>query len=118
MIEVARVFAVLILLSVALARPAFGQDTDVPVLRDGIDVVSDLDGGEHFLAAVLKQGQVRSFAAGLRRDGEAVMTALSSEWSNGQTEGQINRLKMIKRQMYGRANFDLLRARVLHTAQA
>jgi transposase len=46
------------------------------------------------------------------------MAALSSEWSNGKTEGQINRLKMIKRQMYGRANFDLLRARVLHTAQA
>jgi transposase len=55
---------------------------------------------------------------GLRRDGEAVMAALSSQWSNGQTEGQINRLKMLKRQMYGRANFDLLRARVLHTAQA
>ena len=59
-----------------------------------------------------------SFAAGLRRDGEAVVAALSSEWSNGQTEGQINRLKILKRQMYGRANFDLLRARVLHTAQA
>jgi transposase len=35
------------------------------------------------------------------------------EYSNGQTEGQVNRLKMLKRQMYGRANFDLLRARVL-----
>lgn len=61
--------------------------------------------------------EFESFTAGLRRDGEAVMAALSSEWSNGQTEGQINRLKTIKRQMYGRANFDLLRARVLHTAQ-
>jgi transposase len=40
--------------------------------------------------------------------------ALSSEWSNGQTESQVNRLKAIKQQMYGRANFDLLRARVLH----
>lgn len=59
-----------------------------------------------------------SFAAGLRLDGEAVVAALSSEWSNGQTEGQINRLKMIKRQMYGRANFDLLRARALHAAKA
>ena len=39
---------------------------------------------------------------------------LTSEWSNGQTEGQVNRLKLIKRQMYGRANFDLLRQRVLH----
>ena len=42
----------------------------------------------------------------------AVVATLSCEWINGQTEGQINRLKMIKRQMYGRANFDLLRARV------
>ena len=40
--------------------------------------------------------------------------AVSSEWSNGQTEGQVNRLKMLKRQMYGRANFDLLRAQVLN----
>lgn len=37
-------------------------------------------------------------------------------WSNGQTEGQVNRLKLIKRTMYGRANFDLLRQRVLRTA--
>ena len=46
------------------------------------------------------------------------MAAHSSKWSNGQTEGQINRLKMIKRQMFGRANFDLLRARVLYNARA
>jgi transposase len=58
------------------------------------------------------------FTVGLRRDQAAVAAALSCEWSNGQTEGQINRLKTIKRQMYGRANFDLLRARVLHRAQA
>lgn len=60
--------------------------------------------------------EFEGFAAGLRRDQEAVAAALSCEWSNGQTEGQINRLKTIKRQMYGRANFDLLRARVLHRA--
>ena len=42
--------------------------------------------------------------------------ALEMEWSSGQTEGQINRLKMLKRQMYGRAKFDLLRLRVLHAA--
>ena len=41
---------------------------------------------------------------------------LTLEWSNGQVDGQINRLKMIKRQMYGRAGFDLLRQRVLNTA--
>jgi transposase len=51
----------------------------------------------------------------LKRDYEAVKAALSVPWSNGQVEGQINRLKFIKRQMYGRAHFDLLRLRVLNT---
>ena len=54
-----------------------------------------------------------SFANGIRQDLAAVKNALSLPWSNGQTEGQINRLKFIKRQMYGRANFDLLRRRVI-----
>lgn len=54
-----------------------------------------------------------SFANGIQQDLAAVRNALSSSWSNGQTEGQVNRLKFIKRQMYGRANFDLLRRRVL-----
>jgi len=54
------------------------------------------------------------FAEGLLRDYEAVKGALSLEWSNGQVEGQVNRLKMIKRQMYGRAGFALLRQRVLN----
>lgn len=54
-----------------------------------------------------------SFANGLRSDFTAVRNALRYVWSNGQTEGQVNRLKFIKRQMYGRAKFDLLRKRVL-----
>lgn len=54
-----------------------------------------------------------NFAAGIRLDYEAVKNALQYSWSNGQTEGQVTRLKLIKRQMYGRANFDLLRIRVL-----
>jgi transposase len=58
--------------------------------------------------------ELRVFGDGLKRDYEAVKAALSLEWSNGQVEGQINRLKMIKRQMYGRAGFDLLRQRVLN----
>ncbi len=57
-----------------------------------------------------------TFAAGLRQDYAAVRAALSEPWSNGQAEGQINRLKMIKRQMYGRASFNLLRKRVLYRA--
>ena len=56
------------------------------------------------------------FAQGLTQDLEAVKAALEYEWSNGQVEGQVNRLKLLKRQMYGRAKFDLLRARVLHAA--
>ena len=54
-----------------------------------------------------------SFANGLLKDLVAVRNALHYAWSNGQTEGQVNRLKFIKRSMYGRANFDLLPKRVL-----
>lgn len=54
-----------------------------------------------------------SFVRGLRQDYAAVEQAFESKWSNGQTEGQVNRLKTLKRQMYGRAGFDLLRRRVL-----
>ena len=57
--------------------------------------------------------ELRSFAAGLLRDQAAVVAALSLPWSNGQVEGHVHRLKLIKRQMYGRASFDLLRRRVL-----
>ncbi len=56
------------------------------------------------------------FARGLTDDRTAVEASLTSEWSNGQTEGQVNKLKLLKRSMYGRANFDLLRRRVLHAA--
>jgi transposase len=57
-----------------------------------------------------------SFANGLTDDLLAVRAALTYEWSNGQTEGQVHRLKLIKRQMYGRGKLDLLRARVLRAA--
>ena len=56
---------------------------------------------------------LKGFAKGIKQDLAAVTNALSLPWSNGQTEGQVNRLKLIKRQMYGRANFDLLRKRVI-----
>jgi transposase len=58
--------------------------------------------------------ELESWAKNLLIDEKAVRAAMSSKWSNGQTEGQVNRLKTIKRQMYGRAGFDLLKARVLH----
>lgn len=56
---------------------------------------------------------LQRFADGLRKDLEAVMAALTLPWSQGQVEGWVNKLKFIKRAMYGRANFDLLRQRVL-----
>lgn len=60
--------------------------------------------------------ELAAFARGLETDYAAVKAGLQVEWSNGQTEGQVNKLKLVKRQMYGRANFDLLRLRVLRTA--
>jgi transposase len=58
---------------------------------------------------------LRSFARHLCRDEAAVMAALEHKWSNGPVEGNVHRLKLIKRSMYGRASFDLLRLRVLAT---
>jgi len=61
--------------------------------------------------------ELRRFAAGLHQEYHPSMAAaLEYPWSNGPVEGHVNRLKTIKRQMYGRANFDLLKARVLHAA--
>ena len=57
--------------------------------------------------------ELRTFASGLQQDIAAVSAALSHAASNGMTEGHVNRLKLIKRQGYGRAQFDLLRQRVL-----
>jgi transposase len=57
--------------------------------------------------------EVMSFAQVLDRDRAAVIAGLTLPWSNGPTEGHINRLKSIKRQMYGRAGFEMLRKRVL-----
>jgi transposase len=67
-------------------------------------------------AARTSSREIQAFAEGLRADEAAVTAGLKQPWSNGPVEGQVNRLKMIKRQMYGRAGFALLRARVLHAA--
>jgi transposase len=56
---------------------------------------------------------MRRFAYTVRHDLAAVQNAISERWSNGQTEGQINRLKTLKHAMYGRAGTELLRARLL-----
>lgn len=65
-------------------------------------------------AMALGDRDLANLAASLRSDAAAVQAALSEPWSNGQVEGQVGRLKGIKRQMYGRAGMKLLRARVRH----
>jgi len=56
----------------------------------------------------------QTFVAGVQKDKDAVLAGLTLPWSNGPLEGHVNRLKLIKRSMYGRAEFDLLKRRVLH----
>jgi transposase len=56
---------------------------------------------------------MRSFAAGLRKDFDAMRAGLTQEWSNGCVEGFVHKLKLLKRQGYGRAGFELLRATML-----
>jgi transposase len=56
---------------------------------------------------------LHSFVGGVPRDQDAVVAGLTLSWSSGPVEGHVNRLKMLKRQMFGRAKFDLLRRRVL-----
>jgi transposase len=58
---------------------------------------------------------LHSFVVGLRRDQDAVVAGLTVHWSSGPVEGHVNRLKVLKRQMFGRSNLDLLRRRVLAT---
>ena len=70
---------------------------------------------DDWIAAVEADDQpdLHSFARGLKHDHDAVLNGLTLPWSSGVVEGNVNRLKMLKRQMYGRATFGLLRKRVL-----
>ena len=76
----------------------------------------DVNGFDRWLtrARECQAPEIRRFAGSLTADLSAVRAAFTSPWSSGQVEGQINRLKFLKRQMYGRAKLDLLRARVLN----
>jgi transposase len=85
---------------VDMARKRTGQRFDGWLTRATTSGISELD----------------RFARGLMDDRAAVEAGLSLAWSNGQTEGQVNKLKLLKRSMYGRASFDLLRLRLLHAA--
>ena len=67
----------------------------------------------HPWIADASQSLIASFASGITKDMAAVRAALLQPWSNGQTEGRITKLKLVKRQMYGRAKIDLLQARLI-----
>ena len=66
--------------------------------------------------AEAKASLITSFATGITKDKAAVRASIIQPWSNGQTEGQITKLKLVKRQMYGRAKIDLLQARLVTAA--
>ncbi len=74
------------------------------------------NGLDAWLAASQASGipELQRFATGLQHEYASIRAALSEPWSTGQVEGQITRVKLVKRQMYGRAKFDLLKQRVLH----
>ncbi|WP_188915473.1 transposase [Salinarimonas ramus] len=59
------------------------------------------------------EGRSEPDARGISKNLAAVRAAIANPWSNGQTEGQVNRLKLVKRQMYGRAKIDLLETRLI-----
>ena len=97
---------------------------EAPELAEAVAVAKRLRAvlrrsGDETLTAVLDAARgtlLGSFAAWLERDRDAVQAALDLPWTTSPVEGQVNRLKTIKRAMYGRAGFDLLRARVLRAA--
>jgi transposase len=100
---------------VRAAAPELAEAAGLAVAFAGM--VRDKDGSrlDGWLDAAATSG-LASFARGLRQDLAAVRASLELPWSTSPVEGQINRLKTIKRQMYGRAGFALLRRRVLAAA--
>jgi len=66
--------------------------------------------------AAANQSLIASFASGITKDIAAVHAALVQPWSNGQTEGQITKLKLLKRSMFGRGSIDLLKRRLVLAA--
>jgi transposase len=96
----------------------------VPLLTEAREIIAAFqamirkrapDSFDHWLEQA-KSSLIGSFANGILKDRAAVVAAITSPWSNGQTEGQITKLKLVKRQMYGRGKIDLLQARVIGTA--
>jgi len=96
-------------------------ESGVPPLVEAREMVAEFQAmvRKRYLAALdpwlerARSGLIASFANGILKDKAAVAAAITSPWSNGQTEGQITKLKLVKRQMYGRGKLDLLQARVI-----
>jgi transposase len=96
-------------------------ESGVPALVSARDTVAEFQtlirsGREADLTSWISRAReslVASFATGIAKDEAAVRAAITLPWSNGQTEGQITRLKLVKRQMYGRGHLDLLQARLV-----
>jgi transposase len=118
-----------------LRRPSDLDDEDQQLLHDlcekSVELGSARKLAQHFLRLVRERPggramddwviavqstgppELRGFVRNLRRDWHAVSAGLSLQWSSGSVEGNVNKVKVIKRQMFGRARFDLLRKRVL-----
>jgi transposase len=99
-------------------------ENGVPLLVEARELIASFQGMIRKRAVVelgawlarARSSLVASFATGVMKDEAAVTAALNLPWSNGQTEGQITRLKLVKRQMYGRGKIDMLQARMICTA--
>jgi transposase len=98
-------------------------ESGVPALASTRDTVAEFQalirsGREADLTSWISracESLVASFATGIAKDEAAIRAAITILWSNGQTEGQITKLKLVKRQMYGRGHLDLLQARLVGT---
>jgi len=88
------------------------------LVQQFLQMVRKLEGErlEAWCASVRESGieELQRFANGLEQDKAAVLMGLTHSYNNAQAEGQVTRIKLIKRMMYGRAGFPLLRQRVLH----
>jgi transposase len=90
--------------------------TCASVAREFVGIIRERDGSAwKKWKEDAKTSMLASFAKHLCQDEAAVMAALQRPWSNGPVEGYVHRLKLIKRSMYGRAKFDLLRLRLVNT---
>jgi len=102
-------------------REALARCSHLDALAGHVSAFAELMTGRHgdrldsWITAVDADDQpdLHSFVTGIRRGCQAVVNGLTLPYSSGAVEGNVNRIKMLKRQMYGRAKFDLLRKRVL-----